>query len=197
MNIQPTSIPSDCQVRQAAYRDAEMFLDNYTRKIAKSSKRVKKVFTLDNMAKAYYNLDKILLECNDSPYGKCITLPIYNLLCDPCYLLIAYSSLKKGKSFVVGVDDVPVGNITLSNIISISKRLATHEYTPKPTKRIFIRKNNGKMRPLGIASVQDKIVQQAIYLILNPLFNTIFLDCSHGFRPKKGCHSAIKSIYNR
>jgi retron-type reverse transcriptase len=156
---------------------------------------VKKTFTLDNMARAYCKFDKILLECQDLPHGECITLPIYNLLCDPCYLLIAYSSLKNKRAG--GVDDVPVGNVTLSNLISISRRLSSHEYTPKPTKRVFIRKSNGKMRPLGIASTQDKIVQQAIFLILNPIFDSIFLDSSHGFRPKRGCHSAIKSIYHR
>jgi hypothetical protein len=192
---QPTSIPSVCEVSQVAYKEAKKFLKNYTGRISKSSKKVKNTFTLDNMAKAYYKLNKILLECEDLPYEKCITLSIYLLLCDPCYLLIAYSSLKSRRAG--GVDDVPVGNVTLSNIISISKRLASHEYTPKPTKRVFIRKSNGKMRPLGISSTQDKIVQQAIFLILNPLFDQIFLDSSHGFRPKRGCHSAIKSIYHK
>jgi hypothetical protein len=192
---QPTSKPSVCEVPQAAFRNANKFLLNYTGRISKSSKTVKKTFTLDNMARAYCKFDKILLECQDLPHGECITLPIYNLLCDPCYLLIAYSSLKNKRAG--GVDDVPVGNVTLSNLISISRRLSSHEYTPKPTKRVFIRKSNGKMRPLGIASTQDKIVQQAIFLILNPIFDSIFLDSSHGFRPKRGCHSAIKSIYHR
>jgi hypothetical protein len=192
---QPTSNPSVCEVPQVAYKEAKKFLLNYTGRISKSSKKVKETFTLDNMAKAYYKLDKILLECQDLPYGKCITFPIYNLLCDPCYLLIAYSSLKYRRAG--GVDDVPVSNVTLSNIISISKRLSSHEYTPKPTKRVFIRKSNGKMRPLGISSTQDKIVQKAAFLILNPLFDPIFLDSSHGFRPKRGCHSAIKNIYHR
>jgi len=192
---QPTSNPSVCEVSQVAYKEAKKFLLNYIGRICKSAKKVKDTFTFDNMAKAYYKFDKIFLECQDLPYGKCITLPIYNLLCDPCYLLIAYSSLKYRRAG--GVDDVPVGNVTLSNIISISKRLSSHEYTPKPTKRVFIRKSNGKMRPLGISSTQDKIVQQAAFLILNPLFDPIFLNSSHGFRPKRGCHSAIKSIYYR
>lgn len=192
---QSTSNPSVCEVSQVAYKEAKKFLSNYTGRISKSSKKVKETFTLDNMAKAYYKFDKILLECQDLPYGKCISLPIYKLLCDPCYLLIAYSSLKYRRAG--GVDDVPVGNVTLSNVISISKRLSSYEYTPKPTKRVFIPKSNGKMRPLGISSTQDKIVQQAVFLILNPLFDSIFLDSSHGFRSKRGCHSAIRSIYHR
>ena len=189
-------IPSVCEVPQAAYfKKSKSFLENYKGRIDKSSNNVKHTFTLLNTAKAYYELDSILHECKDLPYGRCIPLPIYRLLRTPCYLLIAYSSLKLRSAG--GVDDVPAGNVTLANIISIAKRLASHEYSPMPTKRLFIRKSNGKMRPLGISSTQDKIVQQAILLIFNPLFEPIFLDSSHGFRPKRGCHSALKTMYYR
>jgi len=189
-------ISSVCKVPQAAnFKNAEIFLKNYKGRIDKSSNKVKQTFTLFNMAKAYYKLDSILHECKDLSYGRCISLPIYHLLCDPCYLLIAYSSFKRKSSG--GIDDVPVANVTLVNIIGIAERLVTHQYSPKPTKRVFIRKSNGKMRPLGISSTQDKIIQQAIYIILSPLFESIFLDSSHGFRPKRGCHSALKTIYYR
>ena len=189
-------ISSVCEVPQTAHLNkAKSFLKNYKGRIDKSSSNVKRTFTLLNMAKAYYKLDSILHECKDLPYGKCISLPIFQLLCNPCYLLIAYSSLKLRSAS--GVDDVPVSNITLANIINIAERLTSHKYSPKPTKRVFIRKSNGKMRPLGIASTQDKIVQQAILFILKPLFEPIFLDSSHGFRPKRGCHSALKTIYYR
>ena len=184
-----------CKVPQAATQDARKLLKNYNKRIIKSSAKVKSIFTEANMAKAYHKLDLILQECQTLPSGKTGTFQIYSLLCDPCYLLIAYGSLKARKAG--GVDDVPVTNVSLANIITISKRLVSHEYVPKPTKRVFIRKSNGKMRPIGISSTQDKIVQQAIYLILNPLFEEIFLDSSHGFRRKRGCHSALKSIFHR
>ena len=187
-------ITSVCEVPQMThFKKAKSFLDNYKGRILKSSNKVKLIFTIKNMAKAYFKLDQILHECKNLLSGMCATLPIYPLLCNPCYLLIAYSSLKNKSSS--GVDDVPVSNVTLTNIISMSKKLLSHEYSPKPTKRIFIRKSNGKMRPLGISSTQDKIVQQGIYIIFNPLFEPIFLNSSHGFRPKRGCHSALKSIY--
>jgi len=191
----PQNSTTICKVPQAATQDAKNLLENYNKRIIKSSAKVKSIFTVSNMAKAYHKLDLILQECQTLPSGKCGTIPIYSLLCDPCYLLIAYGSLKLRKAG--GVDDVPVTNVTLANIITISKRLISHEYVPKPTKRVFIKKSNGKMRPLGISSTQDKIVQQAVYLILNPLFEEIFLDSSHGFRHKRGCHSALKSIYHR
>ena len=189
-------ISSVCEVPQAAhFKKAKSFLKNYKGRIDKSSNNVKQTFTLLNMARAYYEFDSILHGCKDLPYGRCIPLPIYRLLCNPCYLLIAYSSLKFRLSS--GVDDVPVGNVTLANINGIARRLASYKYSPMPTKRLFIRKSNGKMRALGISSTQDKIVQQAIILIFNPLFEPIFLDSSHGFRPKRGCHSALKTIYYR
>jgi retron-type reverse transcriptase len=83
----------------------------------------------------------------------------------------------------------------LAGIIEISGKLKSKSYKPKPTKRVFIPKSNGKMRPLGMASSQDKIVQQAIKLILDAIFEDKFLGCSHGFRPTKSCHTALEQIY--
>lgn len=187
---------SGCEVQYATcIEKAKSFLKNYEGRIDQSSDNVKNTFTLHNMAKAYYELYSILHECKSLPFGSRIALPTYRILCDPCYLLIAYSSLKRRSAG--GVDDIPVANVTLVSIISLAKRLTLRQYTPKPTKRVFIRKSNGKMRPLGISSTTDKIVQQAVYLILSLLFELTFLDCSHAFRPKRGCHSALKTIYYR
>lgn len=81
-------IPSVCEVPQAVH-----IKKNYKGRIDKLPNNIKHTFTLVNMAKAYYEFDSILHECKDLPYGRCITLPTYRLLCNPCYLLIAYSSL--------------------------------------------------------------------------------------------------------
>jgi len=64
----------------------------------------------------------------------------------------------------------------------------------KPARRIMIPKNNGKMRPLTIASPRDKIVQQVILLILSPIFEPTFINNSHGFRPNRSCHTALAQI---
>jgi retron-type reverse transcriptase len=94
-----------------------------------------------------------------------------------------------------GIDDIPIGNVTLAALISISQDLKFNRYKPNPTKRIFIPKTNGKMRPLGIASSKDKIVQQALKLVLEPLFEKVFLESSHGFRPNRSCHTALSTMY--
>lgn len=76
---------------------------------------------------------------------------------------------------------------TISDLIS-------EKFTFKPTRRIFIPKTNGKMRPLGIGSPRDKIVQEAFRAILERVLDGKFSDNSHGFRPGRGCHSALAQI---
>jgi hypothetical protein len=137
----------------------------YNKRIDKASKIVKNTFTLFNITAAYFNYYWL---CNISDnYTKgvgALNLPLYQNLCDPCFLLIVFSSLKNSKT--AGVDDVPLENVTLAAIISLSKELQSLKYSPKPTKRVFILKVNGTMRPLGIASSKDKIVQQALKIVL-------------------------------
>lgn len=195
-NTQKALVVTDCQVLQLELRDkAKGLLKSYNKTIKKASLKVQKIFTIDNIAKAYYELDCLLsiVRYNKST-GNRNKLPLFKSLTNPCYLLIAYSSLKKNNSYG-GVDDIPVAGVTLAGIIGIAEKLKCKSYKPKPTKRVFIPKSNGKMRPLGIASSEDIIVQQAMKLVLNVIYENEFLDCSHGFRQTKSCHTALEYIY--
>lgn len=182
------------QVPQLAHYEQGKFLfNNYKKRIVRATKKVQEVFSLTNMAKAYCRFDLKIQECKKLEINKNLSINLFNLICDPCYLLIAYSSLKRAKG--EGIDDIPVGNVILQAILSLSKQLRCHHYKPKPSKRISIRKANGKMRPLSIASTRDKVVQQAINLLLIHVYEPIFKNCSHGFRPNRSCHSVLNEIF--
>lgn len=100
----------------------------------------------------------------------------------------------------VGIDKVTKAKYEVNleeNISNLVNRLKKKSYKPLPSLRVFIPKGNGKMRPLGIASYEDKIVQLAVKKLLEAIYEPRFLRNMYGFRPRRGCHDAIKEVYNR
>jgi retron-type reverse transcriptase len=97
---------------------------------------------------------------------------------------------------VQGTDKETLDGINQKWFLSISEDLRREVFSPRPARRIYIPKANGKKRPLGISSPRDKIVQQAMRLVMEMVLEPKFTESSHGFRPGRGCHTALKNIRN-
>jgi group II intron reverse transcriptase/maturase len=106
-----------------------------------------------------------------------------------------FGMLKKSKA--AGVDGMSVevyGENLEANIKELVNRMKHQSYRPQPVRRVYIEKANGKLRPLGIPSVEDKIVQRGVSRVLEAIYEVDFLDCSYGFRPHRSCHQALKRL---
>jgi RNA-directed DNA polymerase len=80
-------------------------------------------------------------------------------------------------------------------LLDLSKRLRSGAYKAKPTRRVYIPKTDGKLRPLGVTVLEDKIVQRAFVMVLNSIYEADFMGFSYGFRPKRGQHQALDAIH--
>lgn len=120
---------------------------------------------------------------------------VYKRIADVETLVRAYEIIKsRPGSMTPGTDRETLDGYSYDKLLKLSESLLNESYTCKPVRRVYIPKANGKMRPLGIPTIKDRIVQQSAKLVIEEIFERKFLDSSHGYRPRRSCHSALAQM---
>lgn len=111
-------------------------------------------------------------------------------------LNLAIERVKRNKG-ACGIDKMPITLVETyfrENLAEIRTKILEKQYRPQPVRRVYIPKSNGKLRPLGIPTVVDRVIQQSIAQKLTPIYENIFSDYSYGFRPGRDCHTAMNKV---
>lgn len=120
---------------------------------------------------------------------------LYRILFKEQMFYVAYQRIyAKQGNMTAGTDGKTVAEMSLQRIDNLITSLRNETYRPNPAKRVYIPKKNGKERPLGIPSFEDKLVQEVVRMILEAIYEKFFESTSHGFRPRKSCHTALTHI---
>jgi Retron-type reverse transcriptase len=170
--------------------------------------RLKRRVTANSIFKArHYSTDRAKNVINKLNYLQKLTqiiqpkesikIKLYDLICDPNLLLLAYNNIKsKPGNMTPGIVPTTLDGMSIEKIKELSRKLKNEQFQFHPGRRVQIPKksNKGGFRLLTISSPLDKIVQEAIRILLEIIFEPTFLKESHGFRPNKSCHTALKNM---
>lgn len=120
---------------------------------------------------------------------------LYSKLYNHELWILAYQSIApKPGNMTPGNDGNTIDGMSLTLIDELIAELRTASYKPHPVRRVYIEKANGKLRPLGIPTFRDKLMQVVIKLILEAIYEPTFSTASHGFRPDRSCHTALLQV---
>ena len=121
---------------------------------------------------------------------------LYRNLYNPEFYFLAYKNISQSQgSMTTGVDGKSLDGMSEKRINALIESLKDFSYQPNPARRVYIeKKNSTKKRPLGIPSTEDKLVQEVARMLLESIYEPNFSKSSHGFRPRRSCHTAIEQI---
>ena len=122
---------------------------------------------------------------------------LYRILFNEEMFYVAYQRIyAKEGNMTKGTDGQNIDNMSLKRIEKLIDTLKNETYQPQPSKRVYIPKKNGKKRPLGVPTFNDKLVQEVVRMVLEAIYEGNFEYTSHGFRPNRSCHTALTHIQN-
>jgi len=122
---------------------------------------------------------------------------LHRLMRSPYLYERAYVRVSRNKgAMTAGVDGQTFDGMSLEKLADLSRRVADGTYRPRPVRRVYIPKASGKMRPLGIPTTEDRLVQEVVRTILEAIYEPVFSKHSHGFRPGRSCHTALEEVRN-
>ena len=159
---------------------------------AKGQSVARNALSTQGEAGAVTYMQRIRQRAEGKPEGRWTNL--FGHLREPL-LAQAYHSLRRNAA--TGVDGVTweaYGERLDERLRDLGERLHTGRYHPQPVRRVEIPKENGKTRPLGVPALEDKIVQQAVKWLLEPIYEAQFLGFSYGFRPNRSAHDALDAV---
>lgn len=120
---------------------------------------------------------------------------LYRVLFNSEMFLLAYHNIQgRQGNMTEGSDGKTIDGMSLKRIENLIDALKDESYQPKPARRTYIPKKNGNMRPLGIPSIDDKLVQEVLRMLLEAIYEGSFENTSHGFRPKRSYHTALIQV---
>ena len=120
---------------------------------------------------------------------------LYRILFNEEIYYLAYQRIyAKPGNMTQGADGETIDRMSLPRIEKLILSLKDESYSPQPSRRVHIPKKNGKTRPLGVPSFDDKLVQEVVRMVLEAIYEGHFEDTSHGFRPHRSCHTALNAV---
>lgn len=122
---------------------------------------------------------------------------MYDRIARPDVMWRAWEEVRRNDG-AAGVDGVTIQDVEAGGVgrflAEITQELRDGKYRPQAVKRVYIEKSDGRLRPLGIPSIRDRVVQQACKIVIEPLFEANFQPCSYGFRPEKSARQAVEAV---
>ena len=151
---------------------------------------------MDNVRDIMRSPERVLNSLNEHSKDSSYKFErLYRLLFNEELFYVAYQKIASNEgSTTKGSDGRSIDGMSLARIETLIASLKDESYQPHPSRRVHIPKKNGKMRPLGIPAFEDKLVQEVVRMILEAIYEGHFETTSHGFRPKRSCHTALLHI---